>query len=139
MRYDTAHGFAHKDVIRANGEVVKQPLFFETYNLAFTFATLDLKMNWRQYKESLEKELRQMTKEEMIKKNLDLHSEWMKYTFENPDVLDRIPKGAVLVILPEDDKELYAENYKVLEQNKRKGIPVFVVTMKMPKPQISKA
>ena len=39
------------------GEVVKQPLFFETYNLAVTFATLDLKMNWRQYKESLEKEL----------------------------------------------------------------------------------
>src|SRR4030042_2833589 len=58
VRYDTAHGFAHKDVIRANGEVVKQPLFFETYNLAFTFATLDLKMNWRQYKESLEKELK---------------------------------------------------------------------------------
>ena len=78
-----------------------------------------------------------MTKEEMIKKNLDLHSEWMKYTFENPDVLDRIPKGAALVILPEDDKELYAENYKILEQNKRKGIPVFVVTMKMPKPHIS--
>jgi len=78
-----------------------------------------------------------MTKEEVIKKNLDLHAEWMKYTFENPDVLDRIPKGAVLVILPEDDKELYAENYKILEQNKKKGIPVFVVTMKMPKPHIS--
>jgi len=78
-----------------------------------------------------------MTKEEAIIKNLDLDSEWMKYTFENPDVLDRIPKGAALVILPEDDKELYAENYKILEQNKRKGIPVFVVTMKMPKPHIS--
>ena len=78
-----------------------------------------------------------MTKEEVVKKNFDLHAEWMKYTFENPDVLDRIPKGAVLVILPEDDKELYAENYKILEQNKRKGIPVFVVTMKMPKPHIS--
>jgi len=78
-----------------------------------------------------------MTKEEMIKKNLDLHAEWMKYTFENPDILDRIPKGAILVILPEDDKELYAENYKVLEHNKTKGIPVFLVTMKTPKPQIS--
>ena len=78
-----------------------------------------------------------MTKEDVVKKNLDLHSEWMKYTFENPDVLDRIPKGAVLVILPEDDKYLYAENYKVLEANKKKGIPVFVVTMKMPRPQIS--
>ena len=78
-----------------------------------------------------------MTRDEVIKKNLDLHAEWMKYAFENPDVLDRIPKGAVLVILPEDDKELYAENYRVLEENKRKGVPVFVVTMKMPKPQIS--
>ncbi len=55
VRYDTAHGFAHKDVIRSNGEVVKQPLFFETYNLALTFATIDLKMNWRQYKESLKR------------------------------------------------------------------------------------
>jgi hypothetical protein len=25
----------------------------------------------------------------------------------------------------------------VLEENKKKGIPVFIVTMKMPKPQIS--
>mgnify|MGYP001590553742 FL=1 len=50
---------------------------------------------------------------------------------------DKIPKGAVLVILPEDDEVLYNENYKVLEENKMKGIPVFVVTMKTPKPQIS--
>jgi hypothetical protein len=78
-----------------------------------------------------------MTKDEAIKKNLDLHAEWMKYAFENPDVLDRIPKGAVLVILPEDDEELYAENYRVLEENKGKGIPVFVVTMKIPRPQVS--
>jgi hypothetical protein len=58
VRYDTAHGFAHKDIIKANGEVVKQPLFFETYNMAFTYATLDLKANWRQYRDSLEKEMR---------------------------------------------------------------------------------
>jgi hypothetical protein len=78
-----------------------------------------------------------MTRDEMMKKNFDLHAEWMRYTFENPDVLDRIPKGAALVLLPEDDKELYAENYRALEENKRKGISVFVVTMKTPKPQIS--
>ncbi len=78
-----------------------------------------------------------MTKEEVVKRNLDLHAEWMRYSFDNPDVLDKIPRGAVLVLLPEDDKELYDENYRVLEENKRKGIPVFVVTMKMPKPQVS--
>ena len=78
-----------------------------------------------------------MSNEEIVKRNLDLHAEWMKYTFENPDVLDKFPKGAVLVILPDDDKELYAENYRVIEETKRKGIPVLVVTMKTPKPQIS--
>jgi hypothetical protein len=57
VRYDTAHGFAHKDIIKASGEVVKQPVFFESLNVAFTYATLDLKMNWRQYKESLRKEM----------------------------------------------------------------------------------
>ncbi len=51
VRYDTAHGFAHKDIIKANGEIIKQPLFFETYNLAFTYATIDLKANWKKYKE----------------------------------------------------------------------------------------
>jgi len=78
-----------------------------------------------------------MTKDEIAKRNLDLHAEWMKYTFDNPDVLDKFPKGGVLVILPDDDKEVYAENYRVLEETKRKGIPVLVVTMKTPKPQIS--
>lgn len=78
-----------------------------------------------------------MTRDEVTKKNLDLHAGWMKYTFDNPDVLDRFPKDAVLVILPEDDNELYAENYRVLEETKRKGLPVLVVTMKTPKPQIS--
>lgn len=78
-----------------------------------------------------------MNKNELVKRNLDLHAEWMKYIFENPDALDQIPKEAVLVILPEDDQELYEENYKVLEENKSKGIPVFVVKMKTPKPQIS--
>jgi hypothetical protein len=78
-----------------------------------------------------------MTKDEAVKRNFDLHAEWMKYAFENPDVLDRIPKGAVLVILPENDKELYEENQRILEENKARGIPVFVVTMKIPKPEIS--
>lgn len=39
----------------------------------------------------------------------------MRYVFDHPDILDKIPKGAVLVILPEDDRELYEKNYKILE------------------------
>ncbi len=51
VRYDTAHGFAHKDIMKANGKTIKQPLFFETYNLAFTYTTIDLKLNWKKYRE----------------------------------------------------------------------------------------
>lgn len=78
-----------------------------------------------------------MTKNEVVSRNLDLHAEWMKYVFEHPDVLDRIPKGAILVILPEDDDELYQENYKVLVESKKEGKPVFAVTMKAPKASVT--
>jgi len=39
VRYDTAHGFAHKDIVRANGEVIKESFPFESFNVAFTHAT----------------------------------------------------------------------------------------------------
>jgi len=55
IRYDTAHGFAHKDIIRPDGKTIKQPLFFETFNLAFTYATIDLKANWKKYRETFER------------------------------------------------------------------------------------
>ena len=55
VRYDTAHGFAHKDVMKADGKTIKQPLFFETYNLAFTYATIDLKVNWKKYRDDFDR------------------------------------------------------------------------------------
>jgi len=55
VRYDTAHGFAHKDVMKVDGQKIKQPLFFETYNLALTYATIDLKVNWKKYKEGFDR------------------------------------------------------------------------------------
>jgi hypothetical protein len=51
VRYDTAHGFAHRDLINKKGEVVKTPLFISDYNDALTFAESDLKANWEIYKE----------------------------------------------------------------------------------------
>jgi ABC-type uncharacterized transport system substrate-binding protein len=79
-----------------------------------------------------------MLREEAVKKNLDLHLEWMKYVSENPDVLDSIQKGATLVILPEDDEELYEENIKIVEKSRKENIPVVIVRMKTPKTTISK-
>jgi len=50
VRYDTAHGFAHRDIIDQKGTVRKTPLFNQDYNGALTFAESDLKLNWEFYK-----------------------------------------------------------------------------------------
>jgi hypothetical protein len=57
VRYDTAHRFAHKDILHPNGSVDKQPLDFPSLTLAFTFAIQDLKSLWRWYRYGYEKEL----------------------------------------------------------------------------------
>ena len=57
-RYDTAHGFAHKDLIHPNGTADKQPLPFTDFNMAFTFAIQDLKVSWKWYRMAYEKELK---------------------------------------------------------------------------------
>jgi hypothetical protein len=51
VRYDTAHGFAHRDLFNRKGEVTKTPVFIRDYNDALTFAESDLKANWEIYKE----------------------------------------------------------------------------------------
>ncbi|MBI3755073.1 MAG: hypothetical protein HY265_02790 [Deltaproteobacteria bacterium] len=57
VRYDTAHGFAHKDIIHPNGSAEKQPLKFADFNTAFTFAVQDLKIAWKWYRKAYEEEI----------------------------------------------------------------------------------
>ena len=60
VRYDTAHGFAHRDLLHPGGETEKQPLYLPSLNLALTFAIqdLNLKMLWSRYRAGYEEELR---------------------------------------------------------------------------------
>jgi len=73
-----------------------------------------------------------MTENEIIKHNLDLLNEFMKIAFDQPEILDKIPKGSELVILPENDPELYAANLKIKQSLEGKGKKVVVVKMKKP-------
>lgn len=57
VRFDTAHGFAHRDLLHPDGRVDKDPLPWETYNIALTFATHELKANWQQYRQRYAEEL----------------------------------------------------------------------------------
>ncbi len=58
VRYDTSHGFAHKDLLHPGGRVDKQPLYLPDYNLAFTFAIQDLTIGWSWYRRGYLEEMR---------------------------------------------------------------------------------
>jgi hypothetical protein len=57
VRYDTAHGFANRELLDRRGQVVKTPLFNQELNDALTFAENDLKTNWIFYKKRFLEEL----------------------------------------------------------------------------------
>lgn len=50
VRFDTGHGFAHRDLLNKEGKKVKMSLFITDYNEALTFAEHDIKTNWKIYK-----------------------------------------------------------------------------------------
>ena len=58
VRYDTAHRFAHKDIIHADGTKEKIPLYISDFKEALTFSDKDLKANWRIYIEQFLKEVK---------------------------------------------------------------------------------
>jgi len=74
-----------------------------------------------------------MKQEELADKNLDLFHEFMMYALENPEILDRIPKGAQLVIIPEDDPDICKKNLEILHKRKEEGQTVVTVKMLTPK------
>ena len=60
----------------------------------------------------------------------------MQYVFAHPEVLDRIPAGASLLIIPTDNAELAQANEHTLRSLRARGLPVVVVRMKSPTPPV---
>ena len=56
VRYDTAHGFAHRDLLNIKGQVKKTPLLNQNYNDALIFAESNLKTNRENYKKNFKEE-----------------------------------------------------------------------------------
>jgi hypothetical protein len=71
-----------------------------------------------------------------VKKNLDLLNEFMKYAFDNPEVMDEIPPEAELVILPVNDQQLSKYNKKMADKLHSQGKTVILVKMKRPEPVV---
>jgi hypothetical protein len=51
VRYDTAHGYAHKDLLNPDGSKEKIFLGVADLNEALTIADIDINENWERYKE----------------------------------------------------------------------------------------
>ena len=79
-----------------------------------------------------------MKRESIVRKNLDLLDELMKYAFDHPDILDDVPRDASLVILPEGDPSLQKENRKMISRLKAKGEEVVAVKLKATRRKASK-
>ncbi len=73
-----------------------------------------------------------MTKELITRKNLELLEYFHRYAFEHPEVLDRIPRDAQLIILPENDPELLKVNEQIVEECKRAGRRFVVFRVRIP-------
>jgi hypothetical protein len=71
-----------------------------------------------------------------VKKNLELLNEFMRYAFDNPEVMDKIPPEAELVILPVDDQRMSDYNQNIADKMISQGKTVVLVRIKQPEPSI---
>ena len=58
VRYDTAHGRPHKDLIHPDGTATKEEFPYDTNAQVLTFGQDDIRKNWKKYRAQYEKELR---------------------------------------------------------------------------------
>ena len=68
-----------------------------------------------------------MTREEIFRKNQQLSTEFELYILEHPEIEEKIPDNAMIVLLPEYDKELAEKNMKLAEANKEAGQQIVYV------------
>jgi hypothetical protein len=71
--------------------------------------------------------------EQMVKsveRNIELSAEFSRYLFEHPEIEEKIPAGAEIVLLPEFDKELKAFNIKLGKDIEAEGGKVAYVSIK---------
>jgi hypothetical protein len=58
--------------------------------------------------------------ETVAEKNITLSFEFERYVLEHPEVLEQIPQGAEVVLLPKDDPELYRINIEAAQRSSGK-------------------
>lgn len=63
----------------------------------------------------------------MFRKNQQLSTEFELYLLEHPEIEEKLPDNAMIVLLPEYDKELSEKNIELSEANKEAGQQIVYV------------
>lgn len=72
---------------------------------------------------------------EIFERNIELSAEFSRYIFEHPEIEERIPKDAEIVLLSEFDDELKDHNLHLGKQIKAEGGRVVYVSIKELRPR----
>jgi len=76
-----------------------------------------------------------VNKKELFEENLVLATEFSRYILEHPKVAKRIPKDALVVILPEYDQKLAEENLGLAQASRKKNQAMVLVRVKRLAPE----
>ncbi len=67
--------------------------------------------------------------QETFNSNLDMHSVFMRYVLNHPEILDQLPSDFRLLILPTDDPALSQRNLELLQTQSDSGKPLVIVRL----------
>ena len=70
-------------------------------------------------------------KNDVVKRNISLTGEIMRYLLDNPVVFESLPDNFELVILPEDDPEIRMYNLELLDKYGSEGKSIVFARVKL--------
>ena len=73
--------------------------------------------------------------EEMIERNIELSAEFSRYVFEHPEIEEKLPVEAEVVLLPEFDRELREFNLQLGKEIENEGGKVIYISIKEIRPK----
>ena len=78
-----------------------------------------------------------MNKEkEMIERNIELSAEFSRFLFEHPEMEEKIPMDAEIILLPEFDAELKGFNLQLGKNIEADGGKVIYISIKEIRPKV---
>ena len=75
-------------------------------------------------------------KKKMIEKNIELSAEFSRFLFEHPELEEKIPLEAEIILLPEFNPELKKFNLEMGKKLEAKGFKIIYVKIEKLKPKI---